>query len=57
MENLWHYLRSHYWSLRVYANIDALEAAAMDAWRRVCLVPDLVQSICHTPYVDAKDYV
>ena len=56
VENLWHYLRSHYWSLRVYADIDALEAAAMDAWRRVCLVPDLVQSICHTPYVDAKDY-
>ena len=54
VENLWHYLRSHYWSLRVYANIDALEAAAMDAWRRVCLTPELVRSICNAPYVDVK---
>ena len=54
VENLWHYLRSHYWSLRVYANIDALEEAAMDAWRQVCLTPELVRSICNAPYVDAE---
>lgn len=54
VENLWHYLRSHYWSLRVYANVDALEEAAMSAWRRVCLEPELIKSICAAPYVDAK---
>lgn len=51
VENLWHYLRSHDWSLRVYPNIDALEEAAMSAWRRVCLVPELIRSICAAPYV------
>ena len=56
VENLWHYLRSHYWSLRVYANVDALEEAAMSAWRRVCLVPESVKSMCAAPYVDEKIY-
>jgi transposase len=53
VENLWPYLRSHSWSLRVYADVDALEGAAMDAWRAVCLVPDRVRSICAAPYIDA----
>ena len=33
MENLWHYLKSHFWSNRAYADYDALEAAAIDAWQ------------------------
>ena len=28
VENLWHYLRSDYWSLRVYRDYEALEEAA-----------------------------
>jgi transposase len=55
VENLWHYLRSHYWSLRVYKDHEELEEAAMDAWRRVCLMPELVRSICAAPYVDLKE--
>jgi transposase len=51
VENLWHYLRSHYRSSRVYRDYGALEEAAMTAWRAVCLAPDLVQSICAAPYV------
>jgi transposase len=51
VENLWHYLRSHYWSLRVYRDYEALEEAAMTAWRAVCLAPELVRSICAAPYV------
>jgi transposase len=51
VENQWHYLRSHYWSLRVYRNYEALEEAAMNAWRAVCLQPELVSSICNAPYV------
>ena len=31
VENLWHYLRSHYWSLRIYRDYEALEEAAMAA--------------------------
>jgi transposase len=45
-ENLWHYLRSHYWSNRLYKTWDDLKAAAIDAWRRVCLVPEIIRSIC-----------
>jgi len=51
VENLWHYLRSHYWSLRVYKDYEALKEAAVDAWRAVCLVPELVRSVCAAPYV------
>ena len=54
VENLWHDLRSHYWSLRVYANYEALEEAAMDAWRQVCMKPEAVRSICSAPYVNDK---
>ena len=43
VENLWHDLRRHYWSLRVYADVEAPEEAAMSAWRSVCSVPDRVR--------------
>ena len=45
-ENLWHYLRSHYWSNRLYKTWDELKAAAVDAWRAVCLVPSLIRTVC-----------
>ena len=45
-ENLWHYLRSHYWSNRFYKTWDDLKAAAIEAWRRACLVPELIKSVC-----------
>ena len=51
VENLWHYLRSHHWSLRVYEDYEALVAASVTAWRAVCLVPELVRSVCAAPYV------
>jgi DDE superfamily endonuclease len=54
VENLWHYLRSHFWSNRLYDTWDALRSAATDAWRRVCLVPKLVQSICADSAVRAN---
>lgn len=53
-ENLWHYLRSHYWSNRLYKNWEELRTAATDAWRRVCLVPELVQSVCADTAVRAN---
>ena len=52
VENLWHYLRSHYWSLRVYRDDEALEEAAIAAWRAVCLKPGLVQTVCAAPYLN-----
>lgn len=46
VENLWHYLRSHYWSNRLYKTWEDLKAAATEAWRRVCLVPELIRTVC-----------
>lgn len=52
VENLWHYLRSHYWSNRTYADYDALRLAAVDAWHKAALVPAIVQSVCRAPYAE-----
>jgi transposase len=54
IENLWHYLRSHHWSLRVYRDYEALKEAAVEAWRAVCLIPELVRSICAAPYIHCE---
>lgn len=50
IENLWHYLRSHFWSNRWYKDYDALMDAAIDAWRQVAFDPELIKSVCHAPY-------
>ena len=50
IENLWHYLRSHYWSNRIYADYDALRVAAIDAWQKAALDKELVKSVCCAPY-------
>lgn len=52
IENLWHYLRSHYWSNRSYEDYDALSQTATAAWQKACLDPDLVRSVCAAPYLD-----
>src|SRR5512144_1782028 len=43
VENLRHYLRSHYWSHRVFADYEALRDAAVEAWRAVCLDPEKIR--------------
>lgn len=45
-ENLWHYLRSHFWSNRLYKTWEDLKQAAIDGWRRVCLVPEKLRTVC-----------
>ena len=50
VENLWHYLRSHYWANRSYANYDDLRHAAIDAWRNTALDPEIIKSVCRTSY-------
>lgn len=52
MENLWHYLKSHYWSNRAYADYEELEEAAIDAWRTAALDPDLTKTVCAAPYLE-----
>jgi transposase len=51
MENLWHYLKSHYWSNRAYADYEELEEAAVDAWRNAVLDPELMKTVCNAPYL------
>ena len=50
VERLWHYIREHHWSNRVYAGIQELEDAAIAGWRAVCLRPDLIKSVCRCEY-------
>lgn len=52
IENLWHYLKSHYWSNRAYKDYDELEQAAMKAWRDAVLKEEIVKSVCAAPYLD-----
>jgi len=52
IENLWHYLRSHHWSNRAYADYDDLREAACDAWQATCLDPPTIQSVCRCPYAE-----
>jgi transposase len=51
IENLWHYLKSHFWSNHAYDNYDELEAAAMHAWKHAALDHDLMKSVCAAPYI------
>lgn len=54
MENLWHYLRSHYWSNRIFGNYGDLCDAGEMAWRHTCLNPHTIQSVCNAPYARAQ---
>jgi transposase len=51
VERLWLYLRQHYWSNRVYPDIEALEEAAVSGWRAVCLHPEKVRTVCRCEYL------
>jgi len=50
VENLWHYLRSHYWANRIYADYNDLCRAAADAWRKAALDWEIVKSVCCAKY-------
>ena len=54
IENLWHYLKSHYWSNRAYADYDALEDAAITAWHTAVL-SRIMKSVCAVPYLKRAD--
>ncbi len=51
IENLWHYLKSHFWSNRPYADYEALERAAIDAWAKAVLDPELMKTVCAAEYM------
>jgi transposase len=53
VENLWHYLRSHYLSNRTYDDYDALLSAGTEAYRK--LTPEVVKSVCRCPYLERAE--
>jgi transposase len=53
VENLWHYLKSHFWSNRAYADYAELEQAAIDAWQQAVLNANLMKSVCSAPYAQS----
>lgn len=55
IENLWHYLKSHFWSNRAYDDYEALEQAAVDAWQKAALDPQLMKTVCAAPYLNRAD--
>ena len=55
VENLWHYLRSHYWSNRTYADYDALRLAAIDAWQKAALDSAIIRSVCRASYAERSN--
>ena len=55
VENLWHYLRSHYWANKIYADYDALRYAAINAWHKAALDPAIIQSVYQAPYLERID--
>ncbi|WP_347566609.1 IS630 family transposase [Neochlamydia sp. AcF84] len=50
VENLWHYLRSHFWSNRIYRGYKELEKVAIASWRKVCLQEKRMKSLCAVSY-------
>ncbi len=54
MENLWHYLRSHYWSNRIYEDYEALLDAVTKAWQEACLDHMLMKTVCAAPYLKER---
>ena len=53
IENLWHYLKSHFWSNRAYTDYDHLEQAAIDAWQKAVLDAELMKTVCAAPYAQS----
>ena len=53
VENLWHYLRSHYLSNRAYRDYDDLLDAGGQAWRK--LTPEVIKSVCRCPYLERAE--
>jgi len=55
VENLWEYLRSHYWPNRAYNDYDDLRLAACQAWQEACLEASLIRSICRCTYAEREN--
>lgn len=55
IERLWLYLKDHYWSNRIYQDMDELFEAATHAWAQACLNEELMKSVCACSYLNAVE--
>jgi transposase len=55
MENLWLYFRSHYWANRAYDDYDDLSDAAIEAWQKAALDPEIIKSVCCCSYAERNN--
>jgi hypothetical protein len=55
VENLWHYLKSHHWSNRAYADHEELEQAVIQAWRTSVLNTELMKTVCSAAVYERCD--
>jgi transposase len=55
VENLWFYFRSHYWSNRAYDDYDDLSEAAIEAWQKAALDPEIIKSVCRASYAERNN--
>jgi transposase len=51
IENLWHWITSHYWSNRVHANYDTMLDTASDALALTFDDTERIKTICNAPYL------
>ena len=56
IENLWHYLKSHHWSNRTYADHNALEEAVMQSWHQSVLDTDLMKTVCSAKVYQSAEF-
>lgn len=50
VERIWHYLRSHWLSNRVFETLEHIVDASVDAWNRFANDPELIASLCHVAW-------
>jgi hypothetical protein len=55
IENLWHYLRAHYWSNRSYDDWEALREAAAEGLVTVGTDAERIKTVCAAPYTAGWD--
>ena len=55
VENLWFYFRSHYWANRAYDDYDDLSEAAIEAWQKAALDPEIIKSVCRVSYAERNN--
>jgi len=52
MERAWLFLKSHYLANRVYADREALYAAACEAWNHFTQESDRIRSVCRSAWLE-----